>query len=131
MAGLLVDAASTCAKVNAIIILDGQRGRDYRRPEQWREDALWAVTVPLADVDVAGRSRAISLAGYPSRPIRPPPAAARARAAVNLMIGCCGHVADELATPSSAILDIERKVTALTRSDGCRLITLAYRWREA
>lgn len=27
-----------------------------------------------------------------------------------------GHVADELATPSSAILDIERKVTALTRS---------------
>ena len=27
-----------------------------------------------------------------------------------------GHVADELATPSSAILDIERKVTTLTRS---------------
>ncbi|MGK7551957.1 Asd/ArgC dimerization domain-containing protein, partial [Salmonella enterica] len=26
-----------------------------------------------------------------------------------------GHVADELATPSSAILDIERYVTALTR----------------
>ncbi len=28
-----------------------------------------------------------------------------------------GHVADELATPSSAILDIERKVTTLTRSE--------------
>ncbi|MFP3381072.1 Asd/ArgC dimerization domain-containing protein, partial [Bacillus sp. SIMBA_069] len=27
-----------------------------------------------------------------------------------------GHGADELATPSSAILDIERKVTTLTRS---------------
>lgn len=27
-----------------------------------------------------------------------------------------GHVADELATPSSAILDIERKVTTLSRS---------------
>lgn len=27
-----------------------------------------------------------------------------------------GHVADELANPSSAILDIERKVTTLTRS---------------
>ncbi len=27
-----------------------------------------------------------------------------------------GHVADELATPSSAILDIERKVTTLTRN---------------
>ncbi|MGS9064324.1 aspartate-semialdehyde dehydrogenase, partial [Salmonella enterica subsp. enterica serovar Infantis] len=27
-----------------------------------------------------------------------------------------GHVADELATPSSALLESERKVTALTRS---------------
>ncbi len=42
-----------------------------------------------------------------------------------------GHVADELATPS-AILDIERKVTALTRSGRLPVTTLAYRWqREA
>ena len=38
------------------------------------------------------------------------------RELLNQMGHLYGHVADELATPSSAILDIERKVTALSRS---------------
>jgi aspartate-semialdehyde dehydrogenase len=41
------------------------------------------------------------------------------------------HVAAELADPASAILDIERKVTSLTRSGELAVTTLAFLWRAA
>ncbi len=65
--GCWIDAASTLRmKMMPLLFSTRSAGRDYRRPEQWREDYLWAVTARRPDVDVAGRSLAHNLVDWVS-----------------------------------------------------------------